>query len=200
MARAETVVERPAGLEYRADFLTEDEERAVLAVVDEIDFRVVTMRGQTARRTVRHYGFDYGYESWQLTPADPLPAGLSWLRDRCAELAGVEPEELAQTLVSRYPPGATIGWHRDAPMFGAKVVGLSLLSACRMRFQRRAADVRRVYELELAPRSAYVLGGAARSAWQHSIPATKALRYSITFRTLKNPSRWLGGDAEPPAR
>ena len=75
-------------------------------------------------------------------------------------------------------------------MFGAKIVGVSLASACRMRFQRRAGEERRVFELELAPRSAYVLGGAARSAWQHSIPATKELRYSITFRTLRNPSRW----------
>ena len=36
-----------------------------------------------------------------------------------------------------------------------------------------------------ARRSAYVLGGLARSAWQHSIPAIEDLRYSITFRTLK---------------
>jgi alkylated DNA repair dioxygenase AlkB len=38
--------------------------------------------------------------------------------------------------------------------------------------------------LELAPRSAYVLRDAARWRWQHSIPATTVLRYSITFRTL----------------
>ena len=185
MPRAPSVVERPDGLLYRPDFLSEDEERGVLAVVETIDFHEVTMRGQTARRTVRHYGYDYGYESWRLTPADPLPSGLEWLRDRCAELADVGPEELAQTLVSRYPAGATIGWHRDAPMFGAKIVGVSLASACRMRFQRRAGGVRRVYELELAPRSAYVLAGSARWAWQHSIPAARELRWSITFRTLR---------------
>ena len=175
---------------YQPDFITEEEQREAIALVETVEFHEVTMRGQTARRTVRHYGYDYGYESWQLTPADPLPPGLEWLRDRCAELADVRPEELAQTLVSRYPPGATIGWHRDAPMFGAKVVGVSLASACRMRFQRRVGETRRVFDLELAPRSAYMLGGPARSAWQHSIPATKELRYSITFRTLRNPSRW----------
>lgn len=27
---------------------------------------------------------------------------------------------LAQVLVSRYPEGAGIGWHRDAPMFGSR--------------------------------------------------------------------------------
>jgi alkylated DNA repair dioxygenase AlkB len=100
------------------------------------------------------------------------------------------PEELVEALVSRYPPGATIGWHRDAPMFGPKIVGVSLLSACRMRFQRLLKGVRYVHELELAPRSAYLLGGASRAAWQHSIPPTKSLRYSITFRTLKDPARW----------
>ena len=190
MARAETVVQRPDGLAYEADFLTEAEEGRVLALIEEIDFREVTMRGQTARRTVRHYGYDYGYESWRLVPADPLPGGLVWVRDRCAGFAGLEPDELAQTLVSRYPPGAGIGWHRDAPMFGPAVVGISLGSACRMRFQRRAGGVRRVYDLDLEPRSAYVLSGPARSAWQHSIPPTKSLRYSITFRTVRNPSRW----------
>jgi alkylated DNA repair protein (DNA oxidative demethylase) len=190
VARAETVVERPDGLEYEPDFLTVDEERELVGFVDEIEFREVTMRGQTARRTVRHYGYDYGYESWQLVPAEALPEALAWLRDRAARLAGLEPDELVQTLVSRYPPGAGIGWHRDAPMFGRTLVGVSLGSACRMRFQRRAGGVRRVYDLELAPRSAYVLGGQARSAWQHSIPPTKNLRYSITFRTVRNPSRW----------
>ena len=163
----------------------------MVELLEGIEFREVRMRGQTARRTVRHFGYDYGYESWRLAPAEPLPAELEWLRARCARLAGLEPHALAQTLVSRYPPGAGIGWHRDAPMFGAKIVGVSLLSACRMRFQRRAGGIRRVYELELAPRSAYVLASRARWAWQHSIPRTRSLRYSITFRTVKRGSRWL---------
>jgi alkylated DNA repair dioxygenase AlkB len=29
------------------------------------------------------------------------------------------------------------------------------------------------------------MNGAARWRWQHSIPATRELRYSITFRTLR---------------
>jgi len=36
-----------------------------------------------------------------------------------------------------------------------------------------------------APRSAYLLSGPARSVWEHSIPPVSALRYSITFRTLR---------------
>jgi alkylated DNA repair protein (DNA oxidative demethylase) len=188
--RAPTVAERPEGLAYRPDFVTEDEERRVVAVLETIAFAEVTMRGQTARRTVAHFGYRYDYDSWELTPAEPLPGSLVFLRDRSADFAGVGSEEFCEVLVSRYPPGATIGWHRDAPMFGAKIVGVSLLASCRMRFQRRMSGVRRVHELALAPRSAYLLSGKARSAWQHSIPPTKSLRYSITFRTVKDPSRW----------
>jgi hypothetical protein len=33
----------------------------------------------------------------------------------------------------------------------------------------------------------YVLAGPARSSWQYSIPATRALRWSVTFRTLRAP-------------
>ena len=183
-------VERPEGLAYHEDFLDESEEAELLRFLEGLDYHGVTMRGQTAKRTVRHYGFDYGYESWQLTPTDPLPEELSALRARAAQLAGVEPEELAEILVSRYPAGAGIGWHRDAPMFGPAIVGVSLGAPAPLRFQRGKGPERRVFELEVAPRSAYVLSGAARSAWQHSIPATKALRYSITFRTLRNPHRW----------
>ena len=185
----QTIVEEPGGLVYEPELLSEEEEQRLVAALAEAPFEEVRMRGQTARRTVLHFGHRYGYESWQLTPADPLPSWLVWLRDRAADLAGGEPTDFAETLVTRYPPGAGIGWHRDAPLFGPEVVGVSLLSPCEMRFQRRAGEVRRVYRLELAPRSAYVLRGPARWAWQHSIPTTKSLRYSVTFRTLARSPR-----------
>lgn len=177
--------ELPEGLTYIEAFITAEEERQLLAQVEALDFRSVEMRGQTARRTVRHFGLDYAYESGDLVPTDPLPASIAWLRDRCAALIERDPADLAQILISRYPPGAGIGWHRDAPMFGSRIVGVSLLAACRMRFRRTVGGARSTAELELAPASAYVLAGKARWSWQHSIPPTKALRYSITFRTLK---------------
>jgi alkylated DNA repair dioxygenase AlkB len=176
---------QPEGLTYVEELVSPEEERRLLDAVEALDFRTVTMRGQTARRTVRHFGLDYDYESGELVPADPLPEPLRFVRDRCAALVEREPEELVQILVSRYPEGAGIGWHRDAPMFGSRIAGVSLLSPCRMRFQRTVKGERETVAVELAPRSAYVLAGKARWSWQHSIPAAKALRYSITFRTLR---------------
>jgi alkylated DNA repair dioxygenase AlkB len=38
--------------------------------------------------------------------------------------------------------------------------------------------------IQLEPRSIYVLRDDARWRWQHAISPTKALRYSITFRTM----------------
>src|SRR3954447_12041687 len=174
------------GLIYVEEFVTPAEERDVLAQLERLDYRTVTMRGQTARRTVRMFGLDYDYRERSLVPADPLPAELEWLRERAAALIERAPEDLVQILISRYPPGAGIGWHRDAPMFGSKVAGVSLLAPSRMRFQRRPkGGERETAAIELAPRSAYVLSGPARWSWQHMIPPQKELRYSITFRTLR---------------
>jgi DNA oxidative demethylase len=174
--------EKPEGLVYEPDFLSAGEERVLLGELERLDYREIRMRGQTARRTTRHFGYDYDYQGANVGPADPLPGWLLPLRDRCGELAGVPPAQLEEALITRYPAGAGIGWHRDAPKFGPEVIGVSLLSSCRMRFQRGKGDERRVHDLELEPRSAYVLSGDSRHEWQHSIPATEDLRYSITFR------------------
>ncbi|HZB72027.1 MAG TPA: alpha-ketoglutarate-dependent dioxygenase AlkB [Acidimicrobiales bacterium] len=187
--------DRPAGLVYVPDFLTEAEERSVLGLLGDLEYSAVVLRGQAARRVVRHYGYDYGYESRALTPTDPLPPALEPVRARAAGLVGRAPEAFAEVLVTRYPPGAGIGWHRDAPMFGPEVVGVSLGAAARMRFQRRRGGERETCDVSLAPRSAYVLAGAARSSWQHSVPPLPAERYSITFRTVRHPERWT---TDPP--
>jgi DNA oxidative demethylase len=173
------------GLVYRDEFVTAEEERELLELIGPLRFREIEMRGQKAKRTVRHFGLGYDYESGELVPVEPLPEGLGWLRERAAALVEREPADLAQVLVSRYPEGAGIGWHRDAPMFGSRIVGVSLAAPARMRFRRTVKGEREVAAIELAPRSAYVLAGRARWSWQHSIAPAKALRYSVTFRTLK---------------
>jgi alkylated DNA repair protein (DNA oxidative demethylase) len=181
-------LEEPEGLVYRPEILTADEEADLLEVLGSLRFDPIVMHGQAARRTARHFGLDYDYEARTPQPGEPPSDWLLPVRERAAGLAAVAPEELVEILVQRYPPGATIGWHRDAPAFGT-VVGLSLGAPSRLRFQRGKRDERPVWEVLLAPRSGYVLAGKARTSWQHSIPPTKELRYSITFRTLRRAAK-----------
>ena len=175
----------PAGFVYEPELLTPDEERELLGVFSALRFDEIQMHGVAAKRTARHFGFDYDYARREAAAeAEPIPAWLEPVRAKAAELAGLDHDELAEALVQRYPEGAQIGWHRDAPMFGT-VVGISLLSPARMRFRRGSSGNWETYELTLDPRSAYVLAGEARTKWQHHVPPTKSERYSITFRTLR---------------
>jgi alkylated DNA repair dioxygenase AlkB len=181
------VEEHPAGFTYHPDAITVDEEAALLDLLSAMTYEEVRMHGVVARRTVRHFGYDYGYDSRRVRKGEPLPGELEWVRQRAGEVAGVTAQSLVEILVTRYPAGASIGWHRDAPMFGSPVIGVSIGSPCRMRFRRTAARGEpRAFAIELEPRSIYVIGGAARWAWQHHIPATKDVRYSITFRPLRD--------------
>ena len=175
----------PAGFEYRSDWITAEEEHRLLARIEALHFSDVQMHGVIAKRKVVHFGWDYGYDTWTISPTDPIPPWLLPLRGRAADAMGVSEEAIQEVLVTRYPPGAGIGWHRDAPMFGPAVLGVSLAGSCRMRFQRMVGGKRHTAEAVLRPRSSYLLTGAARFVWQHSIPSTKELRYSVTFRTLK---------------
>jgi len=182
----------PEGLEYRAGFIDEDEEAALGRDIGAITFATYEMRGVTARRRVAFFGRTYDPT---VTSTPELPAFLLPLRERIARWANLEPDAFAMALINEYSPGAPIGWHRDAPQYGI-VGGVSLLSSCRMRFRpyvpparRSAAEGRRVttHEIELERRSAYLMTGKSRTAYEHHIPAVKTLRYSITFRTLRAP-------------
>lgn len=177
-------MEEPEGVVVRPELLSAGEEGGLVERLGSLRFDPIVMHGREARRTARHYGVGYDYESRTPQPGEPVPDWVLPVRARAAELAGEEPEALVEILVQRYPPGATIGWHRDAPAFET-VIGVSLASGCRLRFQRGTGEARRVWEAALEPRSGYVLTGPARWSWEHSIPATKELRYSITFRTLR---------------
>ena len=180
----------PPGFHHRDDFLTTDEEADLIAHIEGIEFATFEMRGVVAKRRVAFYGASYDRGDG---PSPPIPEFLFPVRDRLAAWARVDPRNFAMALVNEYRPGTPIGWHRDAPQYDI-IAGVSLVSPCRMRLRPyvspSAAAARRIrrattHEIELLPRSAYVIEGEARSAYEHSIPAVTALRYSITLRTLR---------------
>ena len=184
----------PQDFEYRPGFISAGEEAALLREIEALEFSKVEMRGVVARRRTVHFGWTYGYEARTTEPGVPMPVFLLPLRERAAGWIGAEPDALAEALVTEYPQGAPIGWHRDAPMFGV-IVGISLSAPCRMKFRRYVspsavaelggAPRRTTHEIELAPRSAYVLKGVVRRDYEHSIPPVTERRYSITFRTVR---------------
>ena len=184
----------PEGFEYRTDFISADEEQDLLDHIARVEFSTVEMRGGVARRRTAHYGWTYGYETRSGEPGRPMPGFLAGARSRAAAWLGIAPDALAESLLTEYPPGAPIGWHRDAPMFG-DIAGISLGGACRMKFRPYVSprDLggagrpprRTTHEIELAPRSAYLIRGIARREFEHSIPPVEETRYSITFRTVR---------------
>src|SRR5581483_2066397 len=145
MARAP--LEQPEGILLQSDVITPEEESELLGRFETLRWDPIVIRGQAARRTARHYGLGYDYESRAPRPGEPIPEWIEPSRRAAAELAGVASAELVEVLVQRYPPGSTIGWHRDAPAFGI-VVGISLLGRARLRFQRGKREARRVWEVE----------------------------------------------------
>ena len=184
MGRMRGIAEEPVGFRHFPSLLSSEEEQELLDRMQTLRFDDVRMHGQVARRGVRHYGVQYTFESAAISPGEPIPNWLTTVRSRAARLLTVTDEALAEALVTYYPAGATIGWHRDAPPFG-DVVGISLGSSCELRFQRGSGADRRVFQQRLEPRSAYILAEQARNRWQHSIPPVEADRYSLTFRTLR---------------
>jgi alkylated DNA repair dioxygenase AlkB len=175
----------PAGMRYQRDFLSREEETELVALVGSLPLREMNYKGYTARRRVVSYGGRYDFDANRLEPGAPLPAALEPLRAKAAAWIGVAPEAFTQVLVAEYRPGTPLGWHRDVPDF-EDVVGVSLLADCTMRFRPYPPDAPKkadVLKVVVEPRSAYLLHGASRWAWQHSVAAVDALRYSITFRT-----------------
>jgi alkylated DNA repair dioxygenase AlkB len=192
--RLRRLAELPAGFSYRPNFLSEEEERQLLSQLRQLPFESALYRGFTAKRRIVAFGVLYSFETNELSPGPPVPEFLCSLRSRLGELAmDRAPEAFVEALATEYSPGATIGWHRDAPQFGGTVIGVSLAASCRMRLRLEAEDEYLITSLELAPRSAYVMQGEARWRWQHSIPAVAAERYSITFRTLRSGEKTKAG-------
>ena len=178
----------PQGLVYKPDFITQHEELELLKWLEPMDFEKVIMHDQEAKRVVKHFGLKYNYTGGKLTTTEEFPEEFAWLRERASLFSHLDPKELEECLVTKYPPGSVIGWHRDAPMFGSKIIGVSLGSSCQMQFQYTKDEKRYVYEKTLQPRSIYLISGVARYQWQHRITPTPGVRYSLTFRTLREPT------------
>lgn len=173
------------GYAYEADFLSVSEESALIAEIRHLPLEEAEYKQYRAKRRIVSYGGRYDFTAQKLNEGAPIAPFLLPLRARVAAWAKVPAEHFTHALVAEYSAGTQLGWHRDVPNFEL-VVGVSLNTAARMRFRRYPPRAReKSIAIELAPRSIYRLQGEARWDWQHSVPPTPGLRYSITFRTLR---------------
>jgi alkylated DNA repair dioxygenase AlkB len=174
----------PGGFLYHEGFLSVQEEEDLLRQFEDLNFQHFDFHGYIAKRRIVEYGLEYDFSSRQASATHSIPGFLDSYKDRAAALAALKPEDIVEAVITEYPEGAPIGWHRDVPHFET-VIGISLKNSCRLRFKPLKTEGK-IASFVLQPRSAYVISGAARWKYQHSIAAVKALRYSITFRTMRN--------------
>jgi alkylated DNA repair dioxygenase AlkB len=184
------------GLQSAEDFVTQQEEQDLIHAIDGLDLAPFKFQGWLGKRLTHSFGLHYDFEKASLAVTEPMPSWLLPICDRATGFAGLAPGTLVQALITRYDPGAGIGWHRDRPYFD-HVVGLSLGQAASMRFRRRVGERFERVAIPLPPRGIYHLQGTVRYDWEHSIAEVSATRWSITFRSVSDRGRQLLA-ANPP--
>jgi len=185
LALFETPLFLPEGLRYVADFVPPEIEHQLVSGMRNLPLEPFQFGQFEGRRRVASFGFQYDYALGQLQGSEPIPAWLDEIVKK-VEAFGGPGILIQQVLCTEYGIGVGIGWHRDKPHFD-RVFGLSLGSACKFRFRRPAGKHWDRFTLDAEPRSLYMMTGASRHIWEHSIPAVESPRYSITFRTMQHP-------------
>lgn len=187
----------PNGLIYRPHFITVEEERFLLEFIGKQDLRHATggEEGEyQARRRHKHFGWGYDFKCGRIIPGPPFPRTLAHFSRKIEKWLDLSRGRVVEALINEYTPGAALGWHRDNEKF-EHVIGISIGGWARMRFRpikrRGMRSAEEVISLELEPCSAYIMQNDVRWHWQHSVAATRTLRYSITFRTLPSGMRVL---------
>ncbi|MET3844013.1 alpha-ketoglutarate-dependent dioxygenase AlkB [Bradyrhizobium sp. OAE829] len=175
---------KPEGLRYAAEFVTPAIEQELILGIQTLPLQPFHFGEFEGKRRVASFGFRYDYDLRQLRRAEPIPR---WLAEIVAnvETFGGPAIRIQQVLCTEYGVGVGIGWHRDKPHFD-EIFGLSLRSARKFRFRKRAGKTWDRFTIDAEPRSLYMMTGASRQIWEHSISAVEAPRYSVTFRTMTN--------------
>lgn len=172
----------PNGLVYRPNFISEGEEEILLAYLQNLPLFNAPYKEYTAKRRILNFGWSADFTNNTLIPGPPLPRFLHGTQNKIAKWLGIEKRRVAEALVTEYTEGTQLGWHIDNEQFES-IIGLSLGSWSKIRF-RPLANPRHIVDIELEPRSVYLMQNEVRWQWQHSVAPVPDLRYSITFRTL----------------
>jgi len=180
--------EFPTGFYYHPGFINQDEEEKLMETIAGTELHPFHFQGYEAKRKVASFGHDWNFEKRVLSKGQDIPVAFMWLIEKLAAFMDIRPDHFAELLVTEYPAGSVINWHRDAPPFDI-IAGISLNTDCqfRLRPQEKAKQTRKsVISLQVQRRSLYIMQGIARTQWQHSTLPVKNTRYSITLRSLRS--------------
>lgn len=177
----------PDGFEYKAGFLSQKDQDDLLQEITKHELHAFTFQGYEAKRRVASFGYDYSFQNNTLSKGLPIPPSFDPLLVKVSGYLGINKSDFVELLITKYPVGAVINWHRDAFPFDL-IAGISLGSDCSFRlrpYDKAKQERGSIVSIPVRVGSLYILSGAARSSWQHSIAPVKHIRYSITLRTLR---------------
>ena len=199
------------GLTVLLDFINPIEEQSILCFLNHPS--TCTWRTDLSRRTM-HFGGTYclmvpksdtpATGNPEILQAPPMPEELQWLIQRMVDENIFPSNQRPQyCIVNEYIDNLGISAHTENFQFGEPVVGLSLLSACPIRFHElkkpfdgsvrsgkagKAEKTGRKVDVDMPGRSLLVMSGESRSKWQHEIVRSVKgrgfgwKRVSLTFR------------------
>lgn len=177
----------PDGFNYYPGFITETEENQLLGTIRQLDLQTMKFHQYEAKRKVASFGKGWSFTEQRLKQAVPIPGEFKFLVEKIADKLDITTGSIAQFLITEYPVGSVINWHRDAPPFDI-IAGVSLLSNCYFRLRPHAKEKQTrsaTISLPVEKRSLYSMQGEAKTAWQHCTAPVNRVRYSLTFRTLR---------------
>jgi alkylated DNA repair dioxygenase AlkB len=177
----------PTGFEYYSEFITVPEELQLIEAINKTELRPMIFQGFEAKRKVASFGYDWHFTTRTLSKGTDIPQPFDFVIKKVAAFLLIDHSAVAELLITEYPIGSLINWHRDAPPFDV-IIGISLLSDCTLKlrpYDKQKQNRRSLISIPVKRRSMYIMRGPSRSEWEHSTGAVKEVRYSITLRTLK---------------
>ena len=174
------------GLQYIPDFLSQEEQDAILSEVDSRSWL------NDLKRRVQHYGYKYDYTLRQIDHSlyvGELPTFAIEIAERMLDNSIIKqmPDQL---IVNEYLPGQGINAHIDCvPCFTDQIITISLGWAYEMEFTNILTKEK--YKLLLETGSVASMVDEARYSWTHQIRARqkdgetlRKRRVSLTFRNV----------------
>ena len=159
------------GLVYEPEFLSLDEEKVLIGIIQTLPLHAARYKQYQARRRVVSFGGSYDFDANRLLPGIALGERLHGLRDHVAGWLGVQTSDLVHALVAEYTPGTPLGWHRTCrilkPLWGFRLVGTRRCGSGRTRlYQLRAKWCSWMWHQGPFTGSQGKRGGGGSTAWR----------------------------------